>query len=145
MPVDMERMIEVDDPVYAFNEVLQHIDLNRYFVFEKESVDLNHIYIDGTKITANANRYSRVWKKSCETRRRKVFAKVSELPEEMNRSGPEPQGITFGTREEYAVEYLEYILKEYARIMELEPKKRYGDGGIAGARPSGCTISCRSM
>ena len=27
MPVDMERLIEVDDPVYSFNEVLRHIDL----------------------------------------------------------------------------------------------------------------------
>ena len=32
MPVEMERMIEVDDPVYSFNEVISHIDLNRYFV-----------------------------------------------------------------------------------------------------------------
>lgn len=36
MPVDMERMIEVDDPVYSFNEVLCHIDLNQYFVEEKD-------------------------------------------------------------------------------------------------------------
>ena len=27
MPVDMERLIEVDDPVYSFNEVLRHMDL----------------------------------------------------------------------------------------------------------------------
>ncbi len=35
MPVDMERMIEVDDPVYSFNEVLCHIDLKKYFVEEE--------------------------------------------------------------------------------------------------------------
>ena len=35
MPVDMERMIEVTDPVYSFNEVLRHIDLKRYFVEEE--------------------------------------------------------------------------------------------------------------
>ncbi len=35
MPVDMERMIEKDDPVYSFNEVMCHIDLKQYFV-EKE-------------------------------------------------------------------------------------------------------------
>ena len=206
MPVDMERMIEVDDPVYSFNEVLCHIDLKRYFVeeehktgrppydkekllkvvlfafmeegyeslrkikkycktdirylwlldgesapshtlignfinqqlkgsipeifqeinryiFEKESVDLQHIYIDGTKIIANANRYTWVWKKSCETSRKKVFAKVSEVLEEMNRTGLELQGIKFGTREEYAIEYLENILQEYAKRMNLEPEK----------------------
>ena len=32
MPVEMERMIAVDDPVYSFNEVMSHIDLQRYFV-----------------------------------------------------------------------------------------------------------------
>ena len=30
LPVDMERMIEINDPVYTFNEVVGHIDLNRY-------------------------------------------------------------------------------------------------------------------
>lgn len=207
MPVEMERMIEVDDPVYSFNEVLCHIDLKKYFVeekdyktgrprydgekllkvilfafmeegyqalrkiqklcktdirflwlldgekapshmticnfinhqlkgkieelfleinryiFEKESVDLRHIYIDGTKITANANRYSWVWKKSCETNRKKVFSKVSELLEEMNCSGIELQGVKFGIREEYAIEYLEDILSQYKKLMSLKPEK----------------------
>ena len=27
-------------------------------IFEKDNIDLNHVYIDGTKITANANKYS---------------------------------------------------------------------------------------
>ncbi len=29
LPVDMERMIEINDPVYTFNEVVAHIDLNK--------------------------------------------------------------------------------------------------------------------
>lgn len=33
------------------------LDINRY-IFQKESVDLRHTYLDGTKITANANRYT---------------------------------------------------------------------------------------
>lgn len=32
LPVDMERIIEINDPVYAFNEVVAHIDLKKYFV-----------------------------------------------------------------------------------------------------------------
>lgn len=31
-------------------------EINAY-IFEKENIDLTHIYIDGTKITANANKY----------------------------------------------------------------------------------------
>lgn len=30
MPVDRERMIKVEDPVYSFNKLLRHIDLKRY-------------------------------------------------------------------------------------------------------------------
>lgn len=32
--------------------------------FKKEQVDLNHVYIDGTKISANAGKYSWVWKRA---------------------------------------------------------------------------------
>ena len=32
MPVEMERMIDMDDPVYSFSEVLRHIDLKKYVV-----------------------------------------------------------------------------------------------------------------
>ena len=35
LPVDMERIIKTNDPVYSFSEVMAHIDLNKYFV-EKE-------------------------------------------------------------------------------------------------------------
>ena len=35
LPVDMERIIKINDPVYSFSEVMDHIDLNKYFV-EKE-------------------------------------------------------------------------------------------------------------
>ena len=53
-------------------------DTNRY-IFEKEQVDLEHAYIDGTKIEANANRYTWVWKKSCIRNRDKVFEKVLDI------------------------------------------------------------------
>lgn len=47
------------------------LDVNAY-LFEKDHVDLEHTYMDGTKIEANANRYTWVWKRSpgifrCET------------------------------------------------------------------------------
>lgn len=51
-------------------------DINGY-IFEKEQVDLRHAYIDGTKIEANANRYTWVWKKSCVKNRDKTFEKIS--------------------------------------------------------------------
>ncbi len=52
--------------------------------FTVENVDLNHVYIDGTKIEANANKYSWVWKKAVRKNRLKVFARITELLGEMN-------------------------------------------------------------
>jgi transposase len=36
LPVDLERIIKINDPVYSFSEVMAHIDLKKYFVEEKE-------------------------------------------------------------------------------------------------------------
>ena len=142
LPLEIEKLIDISDPVYTFCEVMDHIDLSKYFVevkgyktgrprcdaekllkvilfafiehgisslrdieklcrtdirymylldeikapsfatfgnfirneltdtiehiftdinayiFEVDHVDLNHTYIDGTKIEANANRYT---------------------------------------------------------------------------------------
>ena len=49
---------------YSLEEIVQEI--NNY-IFDREHVDIDHVYIDGTKIEANANKYSWVWKKSCIT------------------------------------------------------------------------------
>ena len=81
-------------------------------IFQKEQVDLNHVYIDGTKISANASKYSWVWKKSCEKNRIKLFTKITELLENMN-AGTALLGVKFDIRDEYAIEYLEGILKKY--------------------------------
>ena len=58
-------------------------DINRV-IFETEKVDLNHIYIDGTKIEANANKYTWVWKKSCIINRDKVFKYITDFINEIN-------------------------------------------------------------
>ena len=198
LPVEIEKIIEISDPVYSFSEVMDHIDLNKYltieerrpgrprydqktllkiilfafmengyasvreiekycktdirymwllqdnpppshmtidnfmnktmlenidrifadvneYIFQKEQVDLNHVYIDGTKISANAGKYSWVWKKSCEKNRIKLFAKITELLENMN-AGTALLGVKFDIREEYAIEYLEEILRQHRTI-----------------------------
>lgn len=52
-------------------------DINSY-TFPKENVDLNHVYIDGTKLEANANKYTRAWKKACKTT--KISSKTKNFP-----------------------------------------------------------------
>ena len=87
-------------------------DINRY-IFEQENVDLNHVYIDGTKIEANANKYTWVWKKSCIKSRNKVFGKLTELLKEMNEAMAIQKRAIFEIRQEYAIEYVEYILATF--------------------------------
>ena len=36
LPVDLERIIKINDPVYSFSEVMAHINLQKYFMEEKE-------------------------------------------------------------------------------------------------------------
>ena len=95
------------------------IDINSY-IFEKESVDLNHLYIDGTKMEANANRYTWVWKKSCLTNRTRVFEKISATIDTIN-TGLAFQGIAIEKRDEYAIEYLDEIINKYKSVTGLDP------------------------
>ena len=92
-------------------------------IFEKDQVDLDHTYIDGTKIEANANKYTWVWKKSCTKNRDKVFQKVTELLEQINKEELCFLGVEFETRTEYAIEYLDQILQKYKEVYALNPEK----------------------
>ena len=51
---------------------------------ELDEVRFDHVFIDGTKIEANANKYTFVWKKSTEKFAAKLPAKIAELATEMN-------------------------------------------------------------
>lgn len=98
------------------------IEINKT-IFKKENVDLEHTYIDGTKIEANANKYTWVWKKSCITNRDKVFSRLSELIEKINKDELILFGVKFETRTEYAIEYVEEILEKYKKILNIDESK----------------------
>ena len=203
LPLEIEKIIEISDPVYTFCEVMENIDLRKYlavkesktgrkryspeillkiilfafmengyvstreieklcktdirfmylldehpapshmtidnfmndvlsvsisdifneingYIFKEENVDVNHVYIDGTKIAANANNYSWVWKKSSLKNRKKTFDKVTVLLDEINKTLIY-HGVKFGLREEYAIEYLEEISVKYAELCNINP------------------------
>ena len=212
LPVDYTKIIDINDPVYTFIEVLNHVDLNQYFVekdyrtgrhgydhetllkvilfafmengytslreieklcktdirfmwildemkapsyatlcnilnhelnceieeiladineyiFEAENVDLNHVYIDGTKIEANANKYTWVWKKSCLKNTSKVFEKITGLINKINEEIMIYRRIRFETREEYAIEYLETLMNQFLSETSTDPSTFvYGKG-----------------
>lgn len=97
------------------------LEINKY-IFETEGVDLNHLYIDGTKIEANANRYTWVWKKTCLRNRDKVFGRITKLIEKMNSEVLFYSGIRIETREEYAIEYIEEILRRFSEAAGIFPE-----------------------
>ena len=203
LPLDLEKIINISDPVYTFCDVMDHIDLTPYFaeegcktgrprcdakkllevilfafmengisslrdleklcrndirymyllddmpapshatfgnfirnelttsiegifndintyIFETDHVDLEHTYIDGTKIEANANRYTWVWKKSCIKNRRKVFEKLSTLIDEMNTTTLCLMGVKLENREVYEINYVEEMLENYRHAINLD-------------------------
>ena len=91
-------------------------------IFGLLGVDLNHAYIDGTKIEANANKYTWVWKKSCIKSRNKVFGKLSRILEDINAFMAFYQRAVFDIRQEYAIEYVEYILSTFLEAAGITPE-----------------------
>lgn len=92
-------------------------------IFEREGVDLEHIYIDGSKFEANANKYSWVWKKASEKQRYKLYGKITELLEKINEEQLMGYSLKIEIRSEYCPEYLEEVLLRYAKVMSVDPEK----------------------
>ena len=107
---------------YFINEVLADSikeifqDINKK-IFETEHVDLQHLYIDGSKFEANANKYSWVWKKATEKSRYRLFDKITTLFEEINEE-LSCTGIKLCINSEYAPEYLNYCCIHKQRTHE---------------------------
>lgn len=59
-----ENLIDIAEEI--FKDIIKYIA-------RKDNVDLNHLYIDGSKFEANANKYSWVWKKTTEKSRYTLF------------------------------------------------------------------------
>ena len=112
---------------FIHNDLTQSLDdiftaINGY-IFEKEHVDTNHIYIDGTKMKADAGNYTWVWKKSCIKNRNNVFGKITELLTRINEITHAFKSAEFEVFQEYSVERVAYIRDEFARITGLNVKE----------------------
>jgi transposase len=111
---------------YFINEVLNDsveeifADINRK-IFEEEQVDLQHLYIDGSKFEANANKYSWVWKKATEKSRYRLYKKITALIESINET-LQWSGTKISVSTEYVPEYLDEIAEKYAILYQLDEK-----------------------
>ena len=92
------------------------------YIREKEGVDMQHVYIDGSKFEANANKYTWVWRKGTERSRYRLYEKVTALLDEINETLAF-SGLRIETNTEYTPEYLEEIAARYASLYGIDEKK----------------------
>ena len=133
---------------YFINEILKDsiedifAEINRS-IFEREQVDLQHLYIDGSKFEANANKYSWVWKKATEKSRYRLFEKITSLIEEIN-EGLSWTGTKISTNTEYAPDYLDEIAERYAVLWQLDERSFvYGKGKRKTVQQRHYELLCR--
>ena len=91
------------------------------YIREKEGVDMQHVYIDGSKFEANANKYTWVWRKGTERSRYRLYEKVTALLDEINETLAF-SGLRIETNTEYTPEYLEEITARYASLYGIDEK-----------------------
>ena len=89
--MDIEIMIPSDEPVRLLSAVTEELldQMVKLLMQNGEiSFERSAVFIDGTKIEANANRYSFVWKTAVTNRQRKLGEKIAEeLPKRLEASG----------------------------------------------------------
>jgi transposase len=93
-------------------------DINQE-IFKTHKVDLNHLYIDGSKFEANANKYTWVWKKATEKSRYRLFEKITTLLNEIN-ADLKWSGLKIETNTEYVPEGLKEITKRFSEIWKID-------------------------
>ena len=89
------------------------------YIEKVDHVDLQHLYIDGSKFEANANKYTWVWKKATEKSRYRLFSKITDLFTAMNETLAFT-GLRIETNTEYTPDGLEAILNRYAYICHVD-------------------------
>lgn len=98
-----------------FNAVMAYIE-------RADGVDLQHLYIDGSKFEANANKYTWVWKKATEKSRYRLFAKITELLTDMNKTLAYT-GLKIETNTEYTPDSLEAVMSRYVFFCHVDKKE----------------------
>ena len=94
-----ERLVNVVDDL--FNQLVEKLKIYG-------EVEFKNIFIDGTKIEANANKYTFVWKKSTDKFQAKLQEKIKKIIEEINSQFKTEYRIS---EPEAKIDYLQEILQ----------------------------------
>lgn len=93
--IDHKLTESIDDIFYAINQ----------FLIQKENINTDVIYVDGTKIEANANKYTFVWKKSILNYQEKLYLNISKACLSINNLFK----FNFPVKDTYRIEDLKLI------------------------------------
>lgn len=117
-----ERMKDVLETV--FTAVLQ-------FLVEENYVQLEHYFVDGTKIEANANRYTFVWGKAVVKHKAKLqekvqtlFATIEEAEKQEERVHGGQELLELGESSAITSEKLEQAVKQLEERLQEKPKDK---------------------
>lgn len=131
LPLEIEKLIDISDPVYTFCEVMDHIDLSKYFV--EKGYKTGRPRCDEQKLLKvilfafmeHAISSLRGIEKLCRNdictkNRDKVFEKISLLIDAMNQDVLGYSGVKLEKRQEYAIEYICELLSMYKAATNLD-------------------------
>jgi transposase len=89
-----------------------------FLLVEKGLVSLEEAYLDGTKIEANAGRYTFVWGKSVKTSRAKLISRLNELMDYAEKLAGRELGFEPAKPEEVTPEEAAQAAQEISRILK---------------------------
>jgi len=117
----------------VMNEIKEKLDsllleINQE-IMKREEIDLERLYIDGTKIEADANKYTFKWKKSIEKHREKLYLKITKEIKKYNEIIPGHGYRAITITEKYKTKNLEKIVNRLKGLMDyLGLELVYGKG-----------------
>ena len=77
-----------------------------------KEIEFRNLFVDGTKIEANANRYTFVWKKVIKKNEDKMFPKIQNVITEMNQEEQKDFVVTRETLHDDLTKALEWLIEE---------------------------------
>lgn len=98
---------------YLSNDVIEDLFYQQVkYLADQKEILFENVFIDGTKIEANANRYTFVWKKSIFKNEGKMFDKILSLLESINREEQKQFTVIKETLIDDVDKVLQWLLSE---------------------------------
>jgi len=93
------------------------LEINKQ-IMSREDIDIDRIYIDGTKIEADANKYTFKWKKSILKHRNKLYIKVTKEIKQYNEIMKDYGYKSLTASEKYKVKEMEKIVNRLVGLID---------------------------